>query len=70
MDVLHLPIKLWRQSLSTVIYVSVIDFSSSELHIGFSAHGIFGFKIYICMCVCVNIHNSPSLSYEVEQLQQ
>lgn len=52
MDVLPLPIKqtLETQSLSTVIYVSVLDLSPSELYTCFPAHGIFGFKIDICVC--------------------
>lgn len=45
MDMLVLPIKFCRQSLSVVIYVPVIDLCSSELCVCSTVHGMFCFKI-------------------------
>lgn len=45
-DMLNLPIKqiLQTESLSTVIYVAVIDLCSSELWACFTAHEMFCFR--------------------------
>lgn len=66
-DRLVLPIKFCRQSLSVMIYVSVINLCSSELCICSTVHRMFCFKICKISKISVMSWNNSVTSHVTEQ---